>query len=217
MWHPPLHPPTSSQRWHWTFWSGSWVQADGRVAFAWPVQMTFNVFCEVMATEVATLICFDAGFYSIRFQGLSQNFREEHLMKWSGTIGTGDALSFDKGSRMPKWKQNICVFLFVLASLLVVRLNKKFHEKKKKPNQKPDLEEIYLKAKYTCLTWCALGKQVTVSVVETWYHINYFLVVVLFLVHLIYLIGVTGKLFSCLCDSNAMSIIMYFDLTVMGI
>lgn len=53
-------------------------------------------------TEVATLIYFGAGFYSIRFQGLAQNFREKHLMKWSGMIGTGDALSFDKGSGIPK-------------------------------------------------------------------------------------------------------------------
>lgn len=46
---------------------------------------------------------------------------------------------------------------------------------------------------------------------------NYFLVVVLVLLHLIYLIGMTGKLFSCRCDSNAMSIIMHFHLPVMGI
>lgn len=51
-------------------------------------------------TEVATLIYFGAGFYSIRFQGLAQNFREKHLIKWSGMIGTGDALSFDKESRI---------------------------------------------------------------------------------------------------------------------
>ena len=64
--------------------------------------MSFSVFCEVIFTEVATLISFDAGFYSVRFQGLPQNFRKEHLMKWSGMMEVGDALSFDDESRIPK-------------------------------------------------------------------------------------------------------------------
>lgn len=133
------------QRWHQSFCSGSWVQADGQAAFAWSVSMSFSVFCEVIFTEVATLISFDAGFYSICFQGLPQNFRKEHLMKWAGMMEVGDA-SFDKESRMLKWKQNSCVFLFVLALVVVVRLNKPCWRR-----EEPDMEEISLKVKYTFL------------------------------------------------------------------
>lgn len=66
--------------------------------------MSFGVFCEVVFTEVAsaTLISFDAGFYPICFQGSPQNFRKEHLMKWSGMMEVGDALSIDNESRIPK-------------------------------------------------------------------------------------------------------------------
>lgn len=64
--------------------------------------MICNVFCEVICTEVATLIYVDAGFYSIHFQGLLQNFRKRYLMKWSGMMEVGDALSFDNEGRIPK-------------------------------------------------------------------------------------------------------------------
>lgn len=57
--------------------------------------MSFGDFCEVVFTEVATatVISFGAGFYPIHFQGSPQNFRKEHLMKWSGMMEVGPALS----------------------------------------------------------------------------------------------------------------------------
>lgn len=116
-------------RWggHSTFFRGSWARADGQAAFAWAMQMSFSIFWSVTVIEVAALFSFESGFSSICFQGLLQNFRKEMIRN----DGCRRALSCDEEVRVPQWKQNIHIFLSVLASSLMIRLNKQSCKKKR--------------------------------------------------------------------------------------
>lgn len=111
---------------HSSFCSGSWARADGRAAFARAMRMSFSVFCAAIVIEVAAFLSLESGLSSVCFQGLPENFGKEMVRNDGGRR----TLSCDEESRVPQWKQNIHIFLSILVSSLLIRLNKQSCKKK---------------------------------------------------------------------------------------